>query len=240
MSAAGRPSRLRRPGHDFPRSGCDASPSFHPDVAVSTLLLLFDLIGTFVFALSGATLAVRKHLDFFGVLVLSCAAAVSGGLARDVMIGAQPPAALADWRYLATAMLAGVVTFYRHETIERLRNPVQLFDAAGLALFAVLGTGKALAFGVPPFAATLLGMASGIGGGIARDLLVARTPVVLQAELYAVAALVGAGVVAVAHVAGLAQTPAMAVGALACFGLRYMAIRYGWHLPAARPPGDAQ
>lgn len=206
--------------------------------AVSFLLLVFDLLGTFVFALSGATLAVRQRLDLFGVLVLSCAAAVSGGIARDVLIGAQPPAALADWRYLAVAMLAGVATFQWSATIERLRNPVQLFDAAGLALFAVLGTGKALAFGLSPFAATLLGMVSGIGGGIARDLLVARTPVVLQAELYAVAALLGSGVVALAHVTGLPQYPAMLAGALACFGLRYMAIRHGWHLPVARVPGD--
>ena len=105
----------------------------------SSLLLLFDLIGTFVFALSGGIVAVRYRLDLFGVLVLACAAAVSGGITRDVLIGAQPPAALADWRYLAAAILAGVVTFRWHETIERLRNPVQLFDAAGLALFAVLG-----------------------------------------------------------------------------------------------------
>lgn len=205
---------------------------------MATLLLLFDLLGTFVFALSGGTLAVRHRLDLFGVLVLSCAAAVSGGIVRDVLIGAQPPAALADWRYLATAMLAGVVTFYWHAAIERMRNPVQLFDAAGLALFAVLGTGKALDYGLSPFAATLLGMTSGIGGGIARDLLVARTPVVLQAELYAVAALAGGGVVAVAHLLGLHQPAAMAVGALACFGLRFMAIRHGWHLPVAHLPED--
>ena len=149
------------------------------------------------------------------MLVLSCAAAVSGGIARDVLIGAQPPAALADWRYLATAMLAGVATFWWRGKTERLRNPVQLFDAAGLALFAVLGTDKALAYGLSPFAAMLLGMLSGIGGGIARDLLVARTPVVLQAELYAVAALLGGAVVAIAEVAGLPRTPAMAVGAMA-------------------------
>ena len=204
----------------------------------SSLLLLFDLIGTFVFALSGGIVAVRYRLDLFGVLVLACAAAVSGGITRDVLIGAQPPAALADWRYLAAAILAGVVTFRWHETIERMRNPVQLFDAAGLALFAVLGTEKALKFGLSPFAATLLGMMSGSGGGIVRDLLVARTPVVLQAELYAVAALAGGGVVAVAYVLGWPSTPAMAIGALACFGLRYMAIRHGWHLPVARVPED--
>ena len=202
---------------------------------MSILLLVFDLIGTFVFALSGGTLAVRQRLDLFGVLVLSCAAAVSGGVIRDVLIDAHPPAALADWRYLVTAILAGLVTFRWSAAIERLRNPVQLFDAAGLALFAVLGTGKALAFGVSPFAATLLGMTTGIGGGIVRDLLVARVPVVLQAELYAVAALAGGGVVALAAVLQLPQQPAMVVGALACFGLRWMALRHGWQLPVARP-----
>lgn len=202
---------------------------------MSTLLLVFDLIGTFVFALSGGTLAVRKRLDLFGVLVLSCVAAVSGGIVRDVLIGAHPPASLADWRYLVTAMLAGLVAFRWSAAIERVNNPVQLFDAAGLALFAVLGTAKALAFGLTPFAAMLLGMVSGIGGGIARDVLVARTPVVLQAELYAVAALAGGGVVALASTLQLPQVPAMIAGALACFGLRYMALRHGWQLPVARP-----
>lgn len=201
---------------------------------IEGLLLAFDLLGTFVFALSGGVLAVRKRLDLFGVLVLACAAAVSGGVVRDVLIGAHPPASLADWRYLVTAMTAGLVAFRWHGLIERLRNPVQLFDAAGLALFAVLGTGKALAFGLSPFAATLLGMTTGIGGGIARDVLVARVPVVLQAELYAVAALVGGGVVAFAAVLRLPQQPAMVVGALACFGLRYMALRHSWRLPVAR------
>lgn len=210
-------------------------PCSHQWLPVSQLLLAFDLIGTFVFALSGGMLAVRKRLDLFGVLVLSCAAAVSGGIVRDVLIGAHPPASLADWRYLVTAMVAGLVTFRWSEAIECLRNPVQLFDAAGLALFAVLGTDKALAFGLPPFAAMLLGMVTGIGGGIARDLLVARTPVVLQAELYAVAALAGGGIVAVAAALKLPQHPAMVLGALVCFGLRYMALRHGWQLPVARP-----
>ena len=114
------------------------------------------------------------------------------------------------------------MTFCWSGVIERLRNPVLMFDAAGLSLYAVLGTGKALAFGLSPFAATLLGIITGIGGGIARDLLVARTPVVLQqTELYAVAAMVGGGIVAIAHAFGWPQVPAMVVGALLCFGLRF-------------------
>lgn len=201
---------------------------------MQALLLAFDLIGIFVFALSGGVLAVRKRLDLFGVLVLACATAVTGGIVRDVLIGAIPPASLADWRYLAVAMLAGLVTFRWCGLIERLRNPVQIFDAAGLALFAVLGTGKALAFGLSPFAAALLGIITGIGGGIARDLLVVRTPVVLQqTELYAMAALVGSGVVALAAALRLPQLPAMVIGALLCFGLRFMSIRRGWRLPVA-------
>ena len=207
---------------------------------MSLLLLGFDLLGTFVFALSGGVLAVRHRLDLFGVLVLACVTAVTGGIVRDLLIGAVPPASLADWRYLSVAMLAGLVTFRWHALIERLRNPVLMFDAAGLALYAVLGTGKALAFGLSPFAATLLGIMGGIGGGIARDLLVARTPVVLQpTEIYAVAALAGGGIVAIAHALDLPQAPAMVVGALLCFGLRFMAIRRGWRLPVARTPDES-
>jgi uncharacterized membrane protein YeiH len=162
---------------------------------VQFFLSVLDLIGTFVFALSGATLGVRKQLDLFGVLVLSFAAAVSGGIARDVLIGATPPVALAQWHYLAVACMAGLVTFLRYNDVERLNNPVQVFDAIGLALFAVTGTTKALTAGLGPVGAMLLGMLTGIGGGIARDILVARVPVVLQSELYAVAALAGAAVV---------------------------------------------
>ncbi|OOG64567.1 hypothetical protein B0E46_07530 [Rhodanobacter sp. B04] len=199
-----------------------------------TLLLVLDLVGTFVFALSGALTAVRRRLDLFGVLVLSFAAGNAGGITRDVLIGATPPSAIADWRYLGVSVLAGVITFYRYETIERLRNPVQLSDAAGLALFAVAGAQKALAYGLNPAMAALLGMLTGIGGGMLRDVLVSQIPTVLRADLYAVAALAGAAVVVLGS---LLQLPPMATtlaGAGLCFGLRYMAIRHQWHLPVAR------
>jgi len=201
--------------------------------ALDTFLIAFDLVGTFVFAISGATVGVRNRLDLFGVLVLSFAAATSGGIIRDVLIGATPPVALAEWPYLAVACLAGLITFYRHADIDRLRNPVQMFDAAGLALFAVTGALKALEFGLGPISAILLGMLSGIGGGIARDILVARTPVIFQSELYAVAAMVGAAVVVAGHALRLPSAPVIVVAVVLCFGLRYMAIRHGWHLPVA-------
>jgi uncharacterized membrane protein YeiH len=197
------------------------------------LVLLLDLAGTFVFALSGATAGVRRSLDLFGVLVLSFVAANSGGIVRDVLIGAVPPASISDWRYLGVSVLAGLVTFRWAPSIERLRNPVRLFDAAGLALFAVVGANKALAHGLDPVMAALLGMLSGIGGGIVRDVLLSEVPLVLRAELYAVAALAGAAVVVVGDRLGLPPTAVMCAGALSCFVLRLLAIRYGWGLPVA-------
>jgi uncharacterized membrane protein YeiH len=201
---------------------------------MKTLLLVLDLLGTFVFALSGAAAGVKNRLDLFGVLVLSFAAANSGGIARDLLIGAVPPAAVGDWRYLAVSLVAGVMTFYWYSAIDRLRSPVLMFDGAGLALFAVAGTQKALAFGLGPVMAALLGMLTGIGGGMARDLLLAEIPTVLRADLYAIAALAGAAVVVTGHLLQLPSPATTIAGAALCFGLRLMAMRRGWHLPIAR------
>ena len=200
---------------------------------METFVLVLDLIGTFVFALSGATLAVRRRLDLFGVLVVSFAAATAGGISRDVLIGATPVAALSDWRYPAISLAAGAITFFWAPLIERLQYPVRMFDAMGLALFAVAGTQKALAFGLTPPMAAAMGMLTGIGGGIARDILLARVPLVLQAELYAVAALAGAALVALGHWLHVPVLASSLLGACLCFGLRVMAMKYGWHLPVA-------
>jgi uncharacterized membrane protein YeiH len=205
-------------------------------IVVNTLLVAFDLGGTFVFALSGATVGVKHRLDLFGVLVLAFAAGNSGGIARDVLIGAVPPAAIIDWRYIAVSMLAGLVAFYRYRIINRLSSPVLVFDAAGLALFAVSGAGKALAFNAGPYAATLLGMLTGIGGGMVRDVLVGEIPTVLRTELYAVAALVGAAVMVIGQMLRLATPVAATAGAVLCFGLRFIAMRRGWQLPTADSP----
>jgi len=205
-------------------------------IVVNTLLVTFDLGGTFVFALSGGMAGVKHRLDLFGVLVLAFAAGNSGGIARDVMIGAVPPAAIKDWRYIAVSMLAGLITFYWYRIINRLSSPVLVFDAAGLALFAVSGAGKALAFHAGPVAATLLGMLTGIGGGMVRDVLVREIPTVLRTELYAVAALIGAVVVVVGRMLHVPSVAAATAGAVLCFGLRFIAMRRGWQLPIAPPP----
>lgn len=186
----------------------------------ASFVALIDFIGTFAFAISGGLVAVRHRLDLFGVLVLAFAAATAGGIVRDVLLGATPPVSVLDWRYLAVSIAAGLLTFYRHEQVERLRNPVQMSDAVGLSLFAVLGTGKALAAGLGPTGAVMLGILSGVGGGIARDVLVAQIPSVLHRELYAVAAFAGALVVVAGHALSLPAAPVAVAGAAACFVLR--------------------
>jgi uncharacterized membrane protein YeiH len=205
-------------------------------LSTATLLLTLDLIGTFVFALSGAASGVKNKLDAFGVGVLAFIAGNAGGVTRDLLIGSVPPAAIKDWRYVAVSLAAGGVTFVWYRNVKRLQSIVLLLDAAGLALFAVAGTEKALAFGINPFVSALLGMLTGIGGGVIRDLLVNEIPVVLRADLYALAALAGAAVVVAGHLAGWSPAATTIAGAILCFGIRLMAIRRGWNLPPARLP----
>ena len=200
---------------------------------MKTLVLALDLAGTFAFALSGAMTAVKHRLDLFGILVLSLVAATFGGIGRDVLIGSAPPAALADWRYIAVPLLAGVTVFFSYSGTARFQTPVVILDAAGLAFFAVSGALKAIAFGLTPLAAIILGVLTGVGGGIARDILVAEIPIVLRAELYAVAALAGATVVVIGDRLHFPSLPVAAAGGGLCFGLRFMAVRHGWHLPRA-------
>ena len=206
-------------------------------ITTATLVLTLDVIGTFVFAISGAASGVKNRLDLFGVIVLAFVAGNAGGVTRDVLIGAVPPAAINNWPYFAASLLAGLVTFLCHLDIARVQRIVLLFDAVGLATFAVSGTQKALAFDVHPIAAALLGMLTGIGGGMLRDLLVNEIPVVLRADLYAVAALAGAVVVVAGHLLAWPSTPTAIAGAFVCFAMRFIAIRRGWNLPHARDAG---
>jgi uncharacterized membrane protein YeiH len=202
-------------------------------MSFDTLLITLDLIGTFVFALSGAAEGVKHRLDLFGVLVLSFAAGSAGGLMRDVLIGSIPPVAISDFRYIIAAILAGLVMFWTPRIVDRLRRAVLLCDAAGLALFVISGTYKALSFGANPVPACLLGVLTGIGGGVARDLLVGEIPTVLRREIYAVAGLAGAFVVVIGAYWQLPPTVVATIAAILCFGLRLISIRRHWQLPIA-------
>jgi uncharacterized membrane protein YeiH len=205
-------------------------------VSVGTVLLLADLLGVAVFAGSGASAAVAKRLDLFGVIFVGFVAALGGGILRDVVIGAVPPLAFADWRYALTAAVASGAVFRLHPQFARLRRTVLVLDAAGLGLFTVAGTLKALEAGVPAVGSCVIGMLTGIGGGVLRDLLTAEIPAVLQRDIYAVAALGGAVAVAALVRLDAASPPALAAAALLITGVRLLALRRRWSAPVAGAP----
>src|SRR6478672_6614068 len=162
------------------------------------LQLALDLVGVFAFALSGGLVAVKKRLDLFGVLVLAGAAALGGGVMRDVLIGALPPVGISDWRLLTSALVAGLVTFVYHPGVERISRFVRVLDAAGLAVFAIGGSLKALGAGMDPLTSVLVG-STAVGGGMLRDLLAGQVPEVLRREMYALPALFGSALIVTAH-----------------------------------------
>jgi len=198
-----------------------------------TLLGVLDLLGVFVFALSGATVAVDKRLDVFGVLVLAAVAALGGGLLRDVLLDAHPPAALDGSAYLLTTLVAGLLVFFFSPLVVQLAPAVRVFDAAGLGLFVAAGTTKALDAGFGAAGAVTLGVLTGIGGGVARDVLVGEVPVVLRREVYAVPALLGAALLAAADGLDLPRAPAAVVAASLVFTLRMVGVWRDWHAPVA-------
>lgn len=205
---------------------------------VPSTLVVLDLVGIFVFAMSGALVAVRKDLDVFGVLVLAGTTGLGGGFLRDVLIDATPPAALADWRYLLVPVAAGLVTFAWHPVVGRMERLVAVFDAFGLALFCVAGSLKALDYGLGPLPAALMGMLTGIGGGMLRDLLAARVPVVFRGELYAIPALAGAAVTVVGVRADLPVVLVAVAGAAVCLVWRLLAMWRGWQAPMPTGPAS--
>ncbi|MBA4756852.1 trimeric intracellular cation channel family protein [Sphingosinicella sp.] len=208
-----------------------------PPIVLGPVVLWADLAGIFVSALGGALLAVRHKLDVFGVFVLAIVTGLAGGMARDVLIGATPVAALANPLYLPSALAAGAVVFFGHRLIERASQPVMLFDAMALGFFAVAGARKALTYGIDPLPAVLLGVLTAVGGGALRDVLLAEVPRVLKVgELYALAAMFGAAIVVAGDALGLPSTLVGIAGALGTFALRMVSVRFG--LTAPRAPGS--
>lgn len=194
------------------------------------LFAALDLAGVFACAISGATAALQRRLDLFGVVLIAFITAVGGGLLRDLCIGASPPAGLSDWRYLATATLAALLTVWAGPLVERLASPVLLFDALGLSVFAVTGAHKALAYGHNYEVAILLGTATAVGGGVARDVLLNRVPVILRKEIYATAALLGASIVVLGEAQGWSNRWLPWLAIAVCCALRLLSLRYGWNM----------
>ena len=201
---------------------------------LQSLYTFIDLAGTFAFAISGAVAARQRQLDVFGILVVAFTVACGGGIVRDLCIGAIPPVGLSDWRYLTVAIAAAIMTMGLGPLVRRLNRPVLMFDALGLALFAVTGATKSLSYGHNNQVALLLGVLTAIGGGVLRDVLLNRVPVVLEKEIYASAALVGAGIVVMGNYFGWPGDWVFLTGFLICFALRMLALEFHWRLPAFR------
>ncbi|MEU1629716.1 trimeric intracellular cation channel family protein [Streptomyces sp. NPDC020096] len=194
-----------------------------------------DLIGIFIFAISGALLAVRKNLDVFGMWVLAEVTGLGGGVLRDLVIGAVPPAAFTDLGYFLTPLGATVLVFFLHPEVERINRAVMVMDAAGLGLFCVTGTTKAHAYGLGLTASAALGVASAVGGGVIRDVLAQEVPSLLRwdRDLYAVPALVGATIVVLLIRLHALTAFGSGSAAVVAFVLRLLAMRYGWRAPRA-------
>ena len=210
------------------RRGVGRFNLYHPDF----LLLIVDLMGVFVFAIEGGLAAIHANLDILGLLVISFATALGGGMIRDVLIGAIPPNSVRDWRYPATAFVGGGAVFFFYQVIQQV--PPQLLitlDAAGLALCAIAGAGKAIEYGINPLLSILMGAVTGVGGGTIRDILLNRVPGVLQSDVYAAAALAGALVVVLGLRLRIPRWVVMTSGAVTCFGLRMVAVWQHWNLP---------
>lgn len=201
-----------------------------------TLLIVLELTGTFVFGLNGALTAMEaEQLDIVGVVVLGMMTALGGGIVRDILIGALPPATFRDWRYLAVALASPAVAFLARRYLTRMMRAINLLDAAGLSLFCVTGTAVASANGLGPLQSTILGAITAVGGGTIRDVIIRRVPAVLTSGLYAVPALVGAAITAVALNFRFYSTVVALAAAFICFTIRLVGLRYNLNVPIVHP-----
>jgi uncharacterized membrane protein YeiH len=200
------------------------------------LLLVLDLAGIAVFASTGALVGVRKELDVFGVVVLALITGLGGGVLRDVLIGSVPPAALDDWRYLVVPAATALVVFAFHPAFGRMERQIMVLDAVGLALFCVTGAVKADEAGLGVLASSALGMLTGVGGGMMRDMTAGRVPVIFRGELYATPAFAGALVATLVHHERYSEWW-YALAFVVCLGWRLIALKRGWTAPL--PPGTA-
>ncbi|GAA4107283.1 MULTISPECIES: trimeric intracellular cation channel family protein [Streptomyces] len=194
-----------------------------------------DLVGIFVFAISGALLAVRKNFDVFGIAVLAEVTALGGGLFRDLIIGAVPPAAFTDLGYFVTPLLAAVLVFFLHPEVERTQTAVNVFDAAGLGLFCVSGTTKAYDYGLGLTSSAALGLATAVGGGVLRDVLANEVPSLLRwdRDLYAVPAIVGSTMIVLFIRFDILTAGTSGLAVVTAFLLRIAALKYHWRAPRA-------
>lgn len=207
--------------------------------------LALDIVGIFVFALSGGLVGVRARLDIFGVAVLAWVTGLGGGIIRDVFLGDVPPPGISNVWFIVTVLSAGVVIFAFHGLfvdlsrtrprlqLRRISESVKYLDAVGLATFAVSGALKAVNMGAPPMACVFVGGITAVGGGMIRDVLAGQVPEVLKRELYAVPALLGASLVVIADQLDALTSPVIWMAVVLTFGIRVAAIIFDLNAPSA-------
>jgi uncharacterized membrane protein YeiH len=204
-------------------------------MSAGTVIYILEAVGLYVFATSGALMAIHKGFDVVGILVLAMLTALGGGILRDLIIGDTPPAAFTNATYLVIPLVAAVVTFFAHPLVQRLTFTVLVFDAAGLGLFSVTGTLKALDFDLGPLQAVLLGITTAVGGGMLRDVTAGEAPALLKVDtdLYSIPAAAGAVVVAAAHRTDVPMPVVATCAAVLVFLFRIVAMLRHWTAPRA-------
>jgi len=208
----------------------------------SEFLYALDLFGTFVFAITGAFRAVKYELDILGVIVLSVFTGVGGGILRDVILGAYPPAVFTNEIYILICLAGGLLVFFSASHVARWWNLVKVFDAIGLGVFAALGALKGYDHGLGPIGVVMMGTMTAVGGGVIRDILVSEIPAVLTSDFYATAAALGALALWACEALGFGPHVGLVVGACLTILLRLLAMRFRFHLPRVKnlpaPPAE--
>jgi len=202
-------------------------------MSIDLILMFVNPVGAFVFALSGGIVAVRNKMDIFGAVVLAILTAVGGGTIRDIILN-QPVFWLGDPLTIWCAIAGGVMAFFLHSMVDAFK-PIRWADAVGLAIFAIAGAAKTASLGHGPLIIVIMGVMTGTGGGGLRDVVANRDPLLLKEDIYATAALVGAGLYAAMHLSGMPEGWSFAAGVTMAFVLRGAALIFGWHLPKGRP-----
>ena len=207
-------------------------------VGPAEIIYSLDLFGVAVFAVSGSLAAGRKRMDVFGVIVLGLVTALGGGTLRDMLLDAGPVFWIEDRIYLFVAVASSLLTFIAARAISIPWPGLLISDALGLAVFMAIGTSKALAVTGSPSVAMVMGVMTGVAGGMVRDVLSAEVPLILRKEIYATAALCGSLVYVVLHGLGLANITCLVLAAITTLVIRLAAIHWGFSLPVFKSKDD--
>jgi uncharacterized membrane protein YeiH len=201
---------------------------------IDLLILYFDIVGTIVFAITGAVSAVKLRLDMLGVVVFGCTVGVGGGILRDVIIGATPAAALQNEIYLISCIITGVLIFFISPFLSRHREIIMICDAFGLGIFTAIGAAKGAQYDLGPVGIMLCSTLSAVGGSILRDVMSRRIPAVLVSDFYATAAIIGGGAYILLARTGFPVSGRFFAVAILVTVIRLLAMHFRIQLPRSK------